>query len=136
MRRIPALLITALLCTPPAFAQSVNTLSGASQLMADGSAAVVGGSVQVLAGAGSVVVRSVELSADGAVLVLETIAGGARVSVRVSGEAARGLSLAAGATVEASTIATGTLLVAAGRVIAFLPNEAGKALLYHARVAA
>ena len=44
-----------------------------------------------------------------------------------------GLSLATGAVLEVVTASTGYVLVMSGKTIAFLPNEAGKALLHHAR---
>ena len=49
------------------------------------------------------------------------------------GAAAGGLSLATGTVLEVVTASTGQVLVMSGRAIAFLPNEAGKALLHHAR---
>ena len=51
------------------------------------------------------------------------------------GAAARGLSLAAGTTLEVAALSTGHALVLSGKVLAFIPNEAGKALLHHARAA-
>ncbi|HZX27374.1 MAG TPA: hypothetical protein VFF16_09915 [Telluria sp.] len=135
MRLILALLLSTGLCAAHAEGQSSTALSNASSLSAEGSATVVNGALDVLAAAGSVVVRGVEVSAEGTVLVLETAAGSARTTLRLSGDAARSLSLAAGASVEVSVTATGYLLIASGQLIAFIPNEVGKALLHHSRAA-
>lgn len=107
--------------------------SAPSQASANLSATVVGGSVTTLAASGSVVVASVQAVAEGVDIVLENLADGSRATVRLSGRAAGGLSLAAGATLEVVAASTGHVLVMAGTAIAFLPSEAGKALLHHGR---
>lgn len=107
--------------------------SAPSQASAKLSATVVGGSVTTLAAGGSVVVASVQTVAEGVDIVLENVADGSRATVRLSSRAAGGLSLAAGATLEVAAASTGYVLVMAGKAIAFLPNEAGKALLHHGR---
>ena len=77
------------------------------------------------------VVKGVEASAKGTVYVLERMSDGARASVEVSGKAA---SAAVGTVVFVSVISTGVVLSVAGKVIAFIPNEIGKALLHNERV--
>jgi hypothetical protein len=67
-------------------------------------------------------------------VVLEKAADGSKATVQFSGKALEGMSLAAGMAVEVVAMAAGHALVASGKVIAFLPNEAGKALLHHSRV--
>lgn len=104
-----------------------------SQASANLSALVVGGSVTAIATGGSLMVASVQTVAEGVDLVLENLADGSRATVRLSAAAAGGLSLAAGTSLELVVAATGHVLVMAGKAIAFLPNEAGKALLHHAR---
>ena len=42
--------------------------------------------------------------------------------------------MVAGAAVSAVAMSTGHALVVSGQVIAFIPNELGKALLHHSRV--
>jgi len=79
-------------------------------------------------------VVAVEASADGAVWVLVRASDGARASLRLSGQLAGAMSVAAGTTVMVAAISTGWVLSAAGRAIAFIPNEIGKALLYNERV--
>lgn len=107
-----------------------SELSNAS---ANLSGVVVGGSILTLAATGSVVVASVRTVGDGIEVVLEGAADASRATVRLSGRAAAGVSLAAGTALEVVTASTGYVLVMSGKAIAFLPNEAGKALLHHSR---
>jgi hypothetical protein len=111
-----------------------SSQSAVSNASANLSGVVVGGSILTVAAAGSVVVASVKTVGDGLEVVLENVADASRATVRLSGKAAGGVSLAAGATLEVVTASTGYVLVMSGKAIAFLPNEAGKALLHHARV--
>ena len=98
------------------------------------SSVVVGGSILTVAATGSVVVASVKTVGDGLEVVLENVADASRATVRLSGKAAGGLSLAVGTTLEVVTASTGYVLVASGKALAFIPNEAGKSLLHHSRV--
>lgn len=108
--------------------------SAPSQASANLSGTVVFGSVLGVAAAGSLVVASVETVGDGLVVVVESLADGSRATLRLSGRAVGGLSIAAGTAVEVVTASTGHVLAVSGKAIAFIPNEAGKALLHHARV--
>ena len=107
--------------------------SAPSQASANLSGVVVGGSILTVAAAGSVVVASVRTVGDMLEIVLEGAADASRATVRVSGAAVGGLSLATGTVLEVVTASAGYVLVMSGKAIAFLPNEAGKGLLHHAR---
>jgi hypothetical protein len=107
--------------------------SAPSQASANLSAVVVGGSILTVAAAGSLVVVSVRTVGEALEVVLESAVDASRATVRLSGKALGGLSLATGAVLEVLTASTGYVLVMSGKTIAFLPNEAGKALLHHAR---
>ena len=74
------------------------------------------------------------LTASGTVYVLERLSDGARASVEVSGRAASAVSVGVGTAVAVSVIGTGVLLSAAGEVLAFIPNELGRALLHNERI--
>jgi len=80
------------------------------------------------------VVVSVEVVGGATVWVLERASDGARISLRTAGRLAEGLVVSAGATVAVSVIGTGVVLSTAGNVIAFIPNEIGKALLHNEQV--
>jgi len=96
--------------------------------------------VSVAAPAGLVVsgtaftVVAVSAVAEGTQWVLERASDGARLSVTLSAVGAGAVSMAVGTVVETLAIGTGVVLSAAGKAIAFIPNEVGKALLYNERV--
>lgn len=110
-----------------------SELSHASESLSVGSVVVVGGALSLAGGGVSLIVKSVEVLADGVQVVLEGVSQAGTVSLKFSGKAADGLSLAVGSTVETLVLSTGTALVASGIVLAFIPNEIGRALLYHER---
>lgn len=117
-------------CTiPTASAQSSNL----SATPGNASAAVVMGSLLVVAVGGSVVAQSVDTVADGTVVVLKNVADGSTATVKLSGDGAKGLSRLAGQSVTVTATASGHVLIAAGKVIAFIPTEIGKGLLHHSQ---
>ena len=88
----------------------------------------------ILSGGAMLTVVAVEASAEGTLCILERASDGARASVRLSANTAGALSIGAGTVVMVSAIGTGWVLSAAGRAVAFIPNEIGAALLYNERV--
>jgi len=80
------------------------------------------------------VVKSVQVSGDAVVYVLERVADGAQASVRVSLGAASYSIRQVDTAVSVVVISTGVMLVATGEVLAFIPNEMGRALLHSARL--
>lgn len=79
-------------------------------------------------------VKSVEASAKGTVYVFERVSDGSRASVEVLSKGVGAASLAVGTVATVSAIGAGIIVSAAGQVIAFIPNEIGKALLHSERV--
>lgn len=129
-----ATLVAALLFNfSPAQAQRVNA-SDASALSALPIALSVAAPVMLLSGGVMLTVVAVEASATGTVWVLERASDGARISVTLAASAVGGLSLAAGTAVTVSVVGAGWVLSAAGKALAFVPNEIGAALLYNERV--
>lgn len=133
MKRILLLSLLGLAIASGAHAAPNGGPSAPSQASANLSGVVVFGSVLSVAAAGSLVVASVRTVGDGIEVVLESAVDASRTTVRLSGKALGGLSLATGTVLEVVTASTGYVLVMSGKTIAFLPNEAGKALLHHAR---
>jgi hypothetical protein len=88
----------------------------------------------ILSAGTTLVVVSVEVVGGVTVWVLERASDGARISLRTSGQLAKGLVVSTGAAVAVSVIGAGTVLSVAGEVIAFIPNEIGKALLHNEQV--
>lgn len=109
-------------------------LSRASNALSQAASSVVEGSLTTIGASGMLVVTSVEVLAQGSVVVLKGVSDGVSVTVQLSGQAIQGLGLASGAIVQASAVATGHILISAGKVIAFIPNELGKALIHHEKV--
>lgn len=133
MKTITALVLACAAFGAHAGERGQSELSTASQLVGGGSAMLVGGSLAILAGAGMAVVGSVEVVGESTIIVLEGASDATRATIRLSGDVARGAALSAGMSVGVAALASGTMLVTAGKVIAFIPNEAGKALIHHAR---
>ena len=120
-------------------ASAVSALSAlplASVVVGAGAAASAVAAVPaVLSTAGAVlVVKAVESTARGTVVVLERASDGAQASIELGARAAGGASLAAGTLVTVSVIGAGVVLSAAGEVIAFIPNALGRALLHNERL--
>lgn len=141
-----ALSILVLTASPAALAQPDASTASAESAMPLASI-VIGGSV--VAGAvvampvalstsgATLVIKTVESTARGAVYVLERASDGARVSLQISAATATtatGVSLAAGTLVTVSVIKTGVILSTLGEVIAFVPNAIGTALLHNERL--
>lgn len=116
--------------------EAASALSNASSLVAQGSATVLYGSLSAVAASGAVVIESVQLAGDASMVVLAGASDAASVTLRLSGKAIEGASLVAGASVVVLAVSTGYVLVAAGQVLAFVPNEIGRSLLHHSRVGA
>lgn len=141
--------LSAALVSAPARAQSeaslvlsalpVASVVGAGAAVAGSAvagAAAVSAVPAALAFSGAVlVVKAVEVSARGTVIVLERASDGARVSLELSGRAASGVVASVGTMVAVSVIGAGVVLSAAGEVLCFIPNELGRALLHNERLA-
>lgn len=94
------------------------------------------GSVAMITG-GAYVVSGIVQGAAGVVeILLSSVSTGAKLSVNISGKTVDAIGLSVGATVSVISETTGTLLVASGKVIAFIPNALGEALLSQKRLPA
>lgn len=136
MDPIKALRLSAalLLCTAGT-AQAQSDLSAASSGLSLLPVAVsVGAAGGVLAAGSALVVVSITVVAEGTVWVLERVSDGVRFSVRVTGQAVGAASVAVGTACVVTATVGGQILSAAGRVIAFIPNEIGRALLHNERL--
>ncbi|MFP5390676.1 MAG: hypothetical protein ACLGI6_03890 [Gammaproteobacteria bacterium] len=126
-----SMLMAAALIQAPA--QANSELSDLSIISMAVGVSLVGGSLDNAIENGRVVVESVEKAGDSVTLVLRDASGATVASVRGTGKAAGRLSLAAGTAVQVTATASGYVLSAAGAVLAFIPNEAGKALVHSSR---
>jgi hypothetical protein len=124
------LMAATLASASPARAQA----SEASALSMLPVAVSVAAPVAVLSAGAVFTVVAVQATSGATVWVLERASDGVQASVTLSGAAAAGASLVVGTAVVATAISTGWVLVSAGKAIAFIPNEVGRALLYNERV--
>ena len=115
---------------------ALSALPIASVIIVGGaaSAAVVALPVALSVSGAVLVVKSVELSARGALCVLERASDGVQVSVDVVARGVERTSMVVGKTVQVAVIGAGAVLSIAGEAIAFMPNEIGRALLHNERV--
>jgi biotin transporter BioY len=127
-------LVTALLALSLNAAQAQSEASALSALSGLPIAVSLTAPTLLLSTGGMLAVVAVEASAAGTVWVLERASDGARITLRLSAQAAGGLSVVAGTAVLVTAISAGWVLSAAGAAIAFIPNEIGAALLYNERI--
>jgi len=80
------------------------------------------------------IVKTIEVTAHGSVVLLERASDGARASVEIAGSGLAASALTAGTVVTVSVIGAGVVLSSAAEAIAFIPNALGKALLYNERL--
>ncbi len=118
------------LAIPASRAEAGGTLSEASELSAVGSASIVAGSITAIVGTGELVVESIQWVAEGGRCVLKGSAKVGRVLILLPLKAGGAALLAVGQTVEVTASASGWLLTHAGEVIAYIPNELGRAMLF------
>lgn len=116
---------------PAARAQSASEASALSLLPV---AVSVAAPVALLSAGAVLTVVAVEATFAGTVWVLERASDGARASVTLSAMAVTGASVMVGTAVMVTAFSAGWVLSAAGKAIAYIPNEIGKALLYNERV--
>ena len=109
-------------------------LSEASALSMLPVAVSVAAPVGLLSAGAVFTVVAVETASTGTVWVLERASDGARASVTVAGQAVVGASALSGAAVVVTAISAGWVLSTAGKVLCFIPNEIGKALLHNERI--
>lgn len=133
-RNLVAAMLAIAAAALPAHARGSSSASELSALSMLPVAISVAAPVALLSAGAALSVVAVEAASDGTVWVLERASDGARMSVTLSGAVVGGVSLAAGTAVAVTAVSAGWVLSAAGRAIAFIPNEIGKALLYNERI--
>ena len=115
-------------------ASAQSQISTGSELSALTASVLVAGPVLLAVGAGSLAVKSIEASANGAVWVLERASDGVQASVQVSAQTLKAASVTVGSVLTTAAVSTGVVLLAGSTVVAFIPSEAARGLLYSERV--
>lgn len=112
----------------------IASVASATVVGAGASVGVVALPVALSASGALLVVKSVEVSVRGTICVLERVSDGAVASIEIAGRGIERGSLVVGRSVEVSVVGAGVVLSALGQVIAFVPNELGRALLHNERI--
>ncbi len=77
-----------------------------------------------------------KVSGEASAITLEKASDGSRYMVKVSEVILKEAGIAVGASVKTVAESTGYALVASGKLLAFIPNEIGMALLHQSRITA
>ena len=132
MKPVRALLVVFLGATiaSAALAQGPSNASAASQASLAASGFVVAGSSELIRGSAQLTVVAVQTVGESVVIVLRGASEAGTVSVRTSETIARAASVAAGTSVRVVAESVGYALYVGAQLIAFVPNEIGRALIH------
>lgn len=135
-RRLSCLCIALALVahTLPVAAHPTNASSELSALSMLPVAVSVAAPAGLLVSGAAFTVVAVEAASEGTVWVLRRASDGAQASIVLGSAVVGGVSVAAGTAVACSAIGAGWVLSSAGKAIAFIPNEIGRALLHDERI--
>lgn len=127
---LPLVLVTA-----TAFADGGSQASVASaDLSAQGVSQVVNGSAAVFASGSQLAVVAVKTVGDITYISLKAVSQSAVTTIQVSSRVIGHGLVASGQFINVIATGTGVILTSAGRLIAFVPNEVGKSLIYSSRL--
>lgn len=104
--------------------------AASSALSNEGLGNIVYGSSQVLSAGSQLSVIAIKTVGEFTYLTLKAVGQSATVTLRVASNVSGHVLQGIGQMVQIVTIEAGQLLISSGQVIAFLPNEMGKSLLY------
>jgi hypothetical protein len=130
MKKAAVVALAALSFSMPVRADSVTHSSAVSVISGLAIASTVAWAAH---GGSQFVVTGVEVSGEVAKLALEGVGNSVRTVAEVSADVAGAASVGIGTSVRVVAESTGTALIAGGRLLAFIPNELGRSLLFHAR---
>jgi hypothetical protein len=94
------------------------------------------GSVLGLTGSVYLVTGIVQGAGDVVEVLITGVGSAGKFSVKLAGKAITEVGLSVGSTIHVVSETTGTLLVVSGKVLAFIPNKLGEALLSQSRLPA
>ncbi len=101
-----------------------------STMMFRGSATILQGSGHILVAGSQFVVESVQVTADGVILILRGVSEAMRITLHIVGNSVISATTIAGAVLTVSATAAGHILHAGGNMVAFVPNTLGHALVH------
>lgn len=112
-------------------ARASQSLSNASEASLAASGFVVAGSTELIHTSAQLTVMAVQAAGESVVIVLRGTSETVTVSVRTSAKIAYEASVAVGNAVRVVAESVGHALYIGTRLIAFVPNEIGRALIHH-----
>lgn len=108
-----------------------NAVSEVSvDLSRHGLSELVQGNISNVANSSKLSVVTVQPLGQFMTVTLKALAGTATIAIKISAVALDGVSLFAGQTIDVVTTASGYLLKAGDRAVAFLPSDLGRTLIY------
>lgn len=113
-------------------ASDASTVSVSASILASG--LVTSGAVRVLEESGQLAIASIAFTGQSAVLVLRSVSQAAEVSIQVGASVVRELGLAVGTVLVSSSEAVGYALYSGVKLVAYIPNEVGRAMLHQSRL--
>ena len=137
MKTILACFVALIAVAPAAMAQGGSTrgsqnLSNASAASIAASGFVVAGSSELIQGSANLTVTALQAAGESVVIVMRGTSEAVTVSVRTSATIAREASVAVGSAVRVVAESVGHALYVGAKLVAFVPNEIGRALIHHA----
>ncbi|WP_419418743.1 hypothetical protein ACNVED_09290 [Legionella sp. D16C41] len=134
MRKIKTLL-TCLFLPSLAMAQVTSPSSTLSmELSTTGVSQIIQGSSNILAAGGQLTIVAVSRVGEFMDITMRAAANLSTLTIRVAKDAVGNSLIAAGQTIKVISVSGGNLVYAAGQLIAFLPNEIGKSLIYSKKI--
>lgn len=94
----------------------------------------IGASSFFVLGAAYIVIGVGTIASDTISLVIQNSVDGSKAVVRTSASVAKGIGVSVGSTLKVVAESTGYTLIAAGKVLAFVPNAVGKELLHQSKL--
>lgn len=123
--------VLALLASSTGIKAQAHTQASEASAMSMLPVAMLSAAPLTLLGAGvNLTVVSAQASIDGTMWVLERASDGVRATLKLAGQSA----LAVGTSVAVTAMAAGWVLSAAGKAIAFVPNEMSAGMLFNERI--
>ena len=110
-----------------AVSMALSPLASVNGHPLEASAFFTAGTLFIVAGIGQGV-------GETASVVLQNTVDGSKAVIQVSSPIVKDIGLSTGNVIKVVTESTGHTLVASGRILAFVPNEIGKELLYQSRL--
>lgn len=110
-----------------------QAMSVGSFLSVIGSSFVVAGPVQLIHGSTQLTVTALESAGESVVVVMRGVSDVTTVSIKTSATAVGTASVVVGSAVQVVAESAGSALYVAGKLIAFIPNEIGRALIHQSR---